>query len=53
MQLQIRLLRHKNIKTIRYFIFFLNSDSAKGGASAPLAPPPVAPLLTIVVTLGY
>jgi len=31
-------LKHKNTKTIRYFIFFLNIDLAKGGASAPLAP---------------
>jgi len=28
----------KQIKIIRYFISFLNSDLAKGGASAPLAP---------------
>jgi len=34
------------IKTIRYFILFLNFDLAKGGALAPLAPPLVAPLHT-------
>jgi len=28
----------KKIKTIHYFIFFLNFDLAKGGTSAPLAP---------------
>jgi len=37
----------KNIKTIRYFILFLNSDLAKGGASPPLALPLVAPLLAL------
>jgi len=36
--------RHKKIKTIRYFIFFVNFDMDKGGASAPLAPSLVAPL---------
>jgi len=40
-----RTLRHKNIKTIQYFIFFLNFDLTKGGASDPLAPSLVAPLL--------
>jgi len=30
------------IKTLRYFIFFLNFDLAKGGSSAPLALPLVA-----------
>jgi len=34
----------KKIKTIRYFMFILNFDLAKGGGSAPLAPPLVARL---------
>jgi len=38
--------RHKKIKTIRYFIFFLNFDLDKGGASAPLAPSLIAPLVS-------
>jgi len=32
------------MKTIRYFIFFLHFYLANGGASAPLAPPLIAPL---------
>jgi len=38
-----RSLRHKKIITIRYFIFFLNFDLDKGGASAPLTPPWLRP----------
>jgi len=41
-----RSLRHKKIKTIQYFIFFSEFDVAKGGASVPLSPPLVAPLIS-------
>jgi len=46
MQLQITEIQ-KKIKIIRYCVFFLHSDLAKGGASAPLAPLLVVPLSVI------
>jgi len=41
----------KKIKTIRYFIFFLNFNLAKEGASARLTPSLVAPLIVILLRL--
>jgi len=43
--------RHKKIKSIRYFIFFLNFDLDKGGASALLSSSLVAPLGGVVAKL--
>jgi len=34
--MQLQITETQKIKTIRYFIFFLNFDLAKGGDSAPL-----------------
>jgi len=52
---QLQSPRHKKIKTIRYFIIFLNFDLAKRGFDltlSPLAHPLVAPLLTVITHDG-
>jgi len=41
----------KKIKTNWYFVFFLNFGLAKGGVSAPLALPLVAPLHIVDLVL--